>query len=95
VVHLLAHRPGRDGEVVEHAGQGVDAGGVRPGHVHDDRRRDARAVGQRDAAHPLVVAVDRDDGGPEPEHGACPLRRRGQVLRRQLRVVDVAGVGVQ
>ena len=63
-----------------------------PGHVDHDRRPYDAPVRERHPGDPLVVTLDADDLGAEPEPSTERLGSVLQVAGGQLRVVDVARV---
>ena len=93
VVHLVAQRLRLDLHAVLDAGHAVDHERVRAGDVDDDLGVDLAAVVERDADHLAAGLADLGHLAAVEELPALGLGGALQVVRRERRVVDVAGVG--
>ena len=90
VHHFLAQRAGLDRHVIKYARHAVDDRRARPGDIDHHRCVNFFAVSEAHAAQLAAVLQDFGYGNAEPEIGAVLARGRGQVLRRQCGVGDVA-----
>ena len=88
---LLFQRPGLDRHVAGDARHLVELVGRRPADIDHNRRADFGAVCQPHAGNPAGLLQDFGHARVEPEACAFRFRRAAQVMRRELRIGDVAG----
>ena len=107
MIRLVADRRRFDVHRVVDASQLIDLRAVRPADVDNDLRRDGRAVRQLNAGHAIAYFQTRAVGVPRPDRSCYESNDLGaeaelaalgfgstlQVVRCELRVVNVAGVG--